>query len=383
MKHVIRVAVFTAYSYAYGRNILRGIYRYANRIDIAVPWQIVPGGITDELIAYTREHGIRGVIGHIVNHRAAETLRQLNIPIVNTSATRLDIDFPRVGVDDIEIGRMAAEFFYNRGYRNVSSISTEHGFAGLRETGFKHAALEYGMQYQQSRLIKHWLYELPAALNASLSSFYHSIPKPMGVFVTSDEFARKTCEYLTSIGISVPDQVAIIGADDDELYVNMNRPLLTSVQVPGERVGYTAARLLDRLMHGNAPPTEPILLQPTRIISRQSTDTIPVDDSDLANVVRFIRTHALEQITIEDILAAVPISRRVLERRFRATFACSPYEMIIRTRVEKAKALLLETDLPIPEVARQSGFVTSRSLETAMQRALATTPSAFRRRYTC
>ena len=151
--------------------------------------------------------------------------------------------------------------------------------------------------------------------------------------------------------VHVPDEVALIGVDNDPYLCNLTLPPMTSVDVNSERIGYEAAKLLDRLMRGYKPPKLPVYLEPAQVVMRQSTDTIAVDDVEVATVVRFIRDHACDGITIEDAFAKVLVSRSTLTRRFKALLQRTPMAELTRVRLQKARQLLLETDLGIAQIA--------------------------------
>ncbi|HAI11988.1 MAG TPA: AraC family transcriptional regulator, partial [Phycisphaerales bacterium] len=156
-------------------------------------------------------------------------------------------------------------------------------------------------------------------------------------------------------------------------------PPISSVRSPLEMVGYEAARVLDELMQGNPPPNAPILLSPSAVTVRQSTDITVCEDQDLARALRFIRLHADKPITVEDVLNDVLISRRALENKFKVHLKRSPLAEIHRVHVEQARRLLTETQLPIPRVAKSSGFSSSTQLGTVFNKYVGMSPSEYRK----
>jgi LacI family transcriptional regulator len=180
-------------------------------------------------------------------------------------------------------------------------------------------------------------------------------------------------------GLSVPEQVGVLGIDNDELISATSIPTLSSIDAAADLVGYRAADLLVSLINGQPPPPEKLLVPPRRVVARESTQLVLTDDDLLAKAVAFIRAGATRGITVADVLEVVPLTRRSLERRFRERLGRSPGEEIIRVKLDRAKWLLTETDQPLGKVATASGFKGFRSFATAFRRELKTGPTAYRR----
>jgi LacI family transcriptional regulator len=179
--------------------------------------------------------------------------------------------------------------------------------------------------------------------------------------------------------LAVPDQVAVVGVDNDQFLCDLADPPLSSVAPDSRRTGYEAAALLDRMMSGREQPRgQAIFVEPLGVVTRRSTDVQALGDPDVSAAVRFIREHACEGVSVKDLLAAVPLSRRVLEGRFRKLLGHTPHDEIARVRFERARQLLRETRLPLTEVARRSGFRNAEYLSTAFRRTFGTAPSAYR-----
>ena len=185
-------------------------------------------------------------------------------------------------------------------------------------------------------------------------------------------------ESCHQMGLHVPEDVAIVVGDYDELLCETCTPSLSGVAVPSEQVGYEAALQLDRLMRGEPPPAEPIHIEPHGVIARQSTDLLAIEDDDLAKAIRFIRDHASEPIEVKDVLREVAISRRRLERGFQKVLGRSPSAEIHRRHVEQAKRLLTETDMQIPDVAAASGFGSPTYFATIFKREMGLSPLKYR-----
>ena len=182
------------------------------------------------------------------------------------------------------------------------------------------------------------------------------------------------------LDVAVPEEVAIIGVDNDEILCELSAPPLSSVAPDTLRIGYDAAVLLDQMMAGGKPPAEPILIPPRGIVTRQSTDVLALDDRQLAVGLRFIRDHAFDPITIDEVAKMAGLCRRVFERRFVEKMGRSPKAEVIRLRLEKVKQLLTDTDLNLSQIAEKTGFNHGEYLHTVFSHKTGTTPGAFRRR---
>ena len=181
--------------------------------------------------------------------------------------------------------------------------------------------------------------------------------------------------------IPVPERVAILGVNNDDLMCESAWPPLSSIDAGYDRVGYAAARLLDRLMGGEDVPAEQriVRLPPLGVVRRASTDLLAVDDPNVADALRYIREHACDPCTVEEVLRHVPVGRRWLEQQFVQRLSRTPHEEIIRVRMEIAQRLLGEPEMTNSNVARQCGFSTVQSFIRAFHQCVGTTPGAFRR----
>jgi LacI family transcriptional regulator len=217
--------------------------------------------------------------------------------------------------------------------------------------------------------------------NQPLMDWLKSQPKLVGVLASNDVQGAQVSECCRQLKLLVPEQVAIVGVDNDDVLCELSRPSLSSVALPGERIGYEAAQLLDQWLSGNRPGRQLIVLPPAGVVVRQSSDLLAVPDPDVSAAVRFIQRNAHRVLRVEDVLRQVPIARRALERRFKKTLQHSISEEIRRVHLERSKQLLLDTDHSIAAVARLAGFHDGRQLSILFRRAVGMTPSAFRRQF--
>jgi LacI family transcriptional regulator len=204
------------------------------------------------------------------------------------------------------------------------------------------------------------------------------LPKPAGVFTASDRFGQRLLSAARRVGVRVPEDVAVIGVDYDRATCEVCDPPLSGVWIDSEQQGYKAAALLDTLLNGEPPPAEPVLIKPGGVRTRQSTDILAIDDPFIADAVRFIRDYACEGIGVAELLREIPLSRSVLQRRFRRIFGQTANNMIVEVRLRRARQLLLETDLSIAKIAEMAGFKYQRYMGAVFLQKLGITPHRYR-----
>jgi LacI family transcriptional regulator len=182
-------------------------------------------------------------------------------------------------------------------------------------------------------------------------------------------------------GLTVPDEVAVVAVEDDKLVCTMANPPMSSVEVPARRIGYEAAALMHKMINGRPAPRKPILLSPVEVVVRASSEKVALNDPDIVQALHFIADMAGEPISVKDILKEVAMSRRSFERRFREMTGRTPKKQIMDAHIAHAKGLLVNTDIPIPRVAAQSGFVRPEVFTRVFSRLMGTAPSAYRKRF--
>ncbi len=201
----------------------------------------------------------------------------------------------------------------------------------------------------------------------------------MGIFTWDSRMGMNILNLSYENGFSVPEQVAVLAGDEDELLCECCHPSLSAIVTPGEQIGYTAARMLNDMLHGKACPSKETLLEPTEVITRQSTDTLAIPDRYLSEAIRFIRENMHRPIQVNDIAKATGISRRSLERRFESMLGHSPAREIQQSRIRHAKRLLRETDMSVADVAAASGYNSMEYMIKIFKDTEARTPLKYRR----
>jgi LacI family transcriptional regulator len=383
MTKTTRIGLMIPMDFAYCRHILRGIRRYALR---AKSWVFRYNIAAPETVSAFAAWPADGVIAYVPRQDLADQLSSMGKPVVNVSAVLAETTFPRVMPDGEAIGQLAAEDLLRRGFRNFAYT----GYIGLaysahRQEGFVSKVRAAGHECHLHDEPGTSIIELPTQTwrdtADGLKRFIDSLPRPVGIMGCNDRSAWSVLEVCRELRLRVPEDVAVIGVDNDELVCELARPPLSSVAFPAERIGYEAAAILDKTLRGVPAPAEPRLIPPVGVVTRQSSDILAIDDEHVSAAVRFIREHISRVINVADVLAAVPVARRSLERNFRLLVGRSPLQEIRRVRMDRAKQLLSQTHLAMPEVAAQAGFSNARWLSTVFQAELGMSPTAYRRSF--
>jgi LacI family transcriptional regulator len=213
---------------------------------------------------------------------------------------------------------------------------------------------------------------------AELIDWAKGLPKPAGVMACTDQLGFWLLDACQRGGIAVPEEISVVGVGDDEPLCDLATPRLSTVDCRGAKVGYEAAALLSRLMNGEEPPSEDILIPPGGIVVRASSDVIAVDDPIVARALRFIREHARDGIQVEDVARFVHTSRSTLQRRMRKEVDRSPQEEITRVKLNWVRQLLVETNLPLEAVAHKAGFAHVQYMIECFRLQFGKTPGQFR-----
>jgi LacI family transcriptional regulator len=381
LNDVIRIGLVMTHSLAFFRDILRGVKSFAME---RPEWIFTPISPDKRALELAQPLRCDGYLAHIYSQPLADALLSLGKPVINVSGVLPDLPCPRVVVDHVEVGRQAARHLLQRGVLQFGFVGyPQHQFSLERERGFREIVAQAGFTvhafHERAQRIQD-----PTGLwtwNQPLMNWLTELPKPAGILTSHDTQGAQASEYCRQLHFRVPDDVAIVGVDDDDLLCELARPSLSSVAVPGERIGYEAARLLDKCLSGTASAETVIVLPPGEVVVRQSSDLLAVTDLDVRAAVSFIHEHAHLPIRVPDVLKVVPVARRGLERRFRKSLNCSISEEIRRAHLDRSRKLLLGTDLPIATVATLSGFQDGRQLSIVFRAETGVTPTDFRHQF--
>jgi LacI family transcriptional regulator len=303
-----------------------------------------------------------GIITLIPGRRHKERIAfvlNAGVPVVDLSDQLPELPFSRVLPDNLAIGRIAAEHFLCRGFMNLAFYSLDSRAPVVRERmeGFRLAvaargrnfiAVDYTPMLKSSGAMKRLLEWLQRELA--------KLPKPVAIMAQYDGEANDVLRACVEAGIRVPEEVAVVGVDNDPIYRDLGPLPLSSVESNRELIGFRGAELLDRLMKGGEPPKHPIRISPGGVVVRRSSDVVAVDDPAVLRAAEFIAQHHTDPITVDDIVRFSGASRRTLYARFEQQVGHSILKELIRQRMEKAKQLLRDTDVKLQDVAERSGL---------------------------
>ncbi|MFK7736126.1 MAG: substrate-binding domain-containing protein [Pirellulaceae bacterium] len=374
------VALLIETSNAYARALLDGILRYTRA---NLPWSLyVPeqerGALPPSWIANWQGDGI---IARIESEAIANKLSSLSIPIVDVSAARHAPSTPYVETNDEKIAELAVRHFVERGFETFAYCG-DPGFAWstMRRDQFAKRVGELGGTLHElqstSRLSSDYSWN---AERSRLAEWLQELPKPIAVFACYDIKAQQVLQVCREVNIAVPESVAVLGVDNDRLLCELCTPPLSSIIPDAVQTGYQAAALLDRMMSGDHVPPEGHLIDPLGVETRQSTDVLAIEDAEVAVALQFIRENHWRGIDVSDVLKVSMLSRRVLDKRFRVSIGRTPHQEIMRLRLERVKRMLMETDLPLAEIAERCGFENSEYMPVVFRREIGQTPSSYRR----
>jgi LacI family transcriptional regulator len=376
-----RIALLMGQDLSFCRDVMRGIRAYALQSNL--DWIFRNGPAELQIVPYLRDWRPHGMIVHLYLPEVARQVLKLRKPVVDLACTLKGLKMQMVDVDHRAVGRLAAEHLLQQGFTRFGFFGSESSwYSKLREESFRECLAEAG--YEVSACYGEYVHHLPTTtswrvIDRQIHQWLRRFQKPAAIFTSNDIIARNLADICGRMGFRVPGDVAILGVDDDEVECLLASPSLSSIAIPAERIGFEAAQLLDRMMSGNKVSKEPLFLPPVRVITRQSTDMLAVDDSAVAAALAFMRQHIQEELDVAKIVEETGITRRELERRFRARLGCSILEELRRARVELAKGLLSDTQLLMPTIARNAGFSNAQRMAVVFHQMTGQTPTAYRK----
>ncbi len=373
------VALIIETSIHYGRQVLQGITRYVRSHQ---PWScfLEQRELWASPPPWLKGWKGSGVICRKTTPRLARMLANAGIPVVDLSDFHASFGVARIESDHAAIGRLGADHLLERGFTRFAfcgfsdqawSVQRREGFlARLGEVG--HSCDVWESPWPEPRSHP-WERE-----QAQIGQWLSRLARPVGLMACNDMRGQHVLDACQRVDVAVPEEAAVIGVDDDSVLCNLCHPPLSSIVPNAERVGYEAAALLDRLMSGHAPPVDPLLIPPTGVATRQSSDVLAIDDPLVASAVRFIRERACQGCSMKDLLRQVPMSRSLLERRFRHYLGRSPQAEIRAVQLKRVRQLLAESDLSLDQIAPLAGYAHPEYMSVVFKRETGVTPGQYR-----
>lgn len=322
-----------------------------------------------------------GLITRIGSREDEPRLLRLGLPVVNVSGRFEAARLTNVINDDARVGSLAAAFFQRRGYRSYGYCGAErHRSSLLRREGFGRTLAAQGATPAVVTLPEMPEGDAPSPeAVARIAAWLKPLPKPLGVFCFNDAVARAVAEACADVGATIPDDVAVLGVDNDDIQLGFSSVALSSIELNRRRIGFLAAQRLLELVADPARAPETVQVPPLKIVARGSTDKLAVNDPVVAAALDYITDHVGNAIYVDDVAREVGVSRRSLEMRFKALLQTTVYAEVQRQQLERAEVLLTENPrLTIAEVAYACGFQDARHLSVVCRRRLQRTPGSLR-----
>lgn len=377
----IEISLLVNPATAWARSIIAGVGDYSrSRGGWVLRFETTGGRQTEYLPKHW--HG-DGIVARIVDQEQHDDLMRLGVPLVNVGGIRSWPGVHNVSVNTERIATMAAEHLIDQGLRHFGFLGVKR-FSPSRERWrlFRDAvepAAESVDCWELSRRVGTGTQA--SEQRAQLIDWLSKGPQPIGLLAWSDEQARVALEACQMANLAVPEQVSILGVDNDELICNLTSPPLSSIELGIDRIGYRAAELLESMLDGSEAPSEGVhLLDPIGVLARQSTSLLALEDQKVADALRFIGDRVDGPLQVGEVVASVGVSRRNLERRFKAATGRSVAAEIRREKLERARRLLLDTDLPVSQVAYRCGYEYPEHFITTFRREIGEPPQRFRER---
>lgn len=373
-----RVLLIIETSKVYGRGLLDGIGRYAMAHG---QWSldVEERGIDEEPSRLLRSWKGDGIIFRGISRAMVNALRRKRVPAVDTNSAVVGHGFPLVYADENQVARCAATHFLERRFQHLAFCSVEeHRWVQWRREAYLRELARLGLHAHVCSLERSSQPDADRE-RRRLMAWVKGLPQPVGVLAANDVCGMRLIAACRAAGLRIPEQVAVLGVDNDEVLCRLTSPPLSSIDLDSPAIGYRAASLLDNLMRGEAAVSEPIWIPPRGAVTRQSTDTRAIDDADLARALAFIREHACEGIDVESVVENVCVSRATLERKFAACLQLTPRRAILRIQMERVKRMLAQTDYSLEKIAQQTGYKSQSHLSVVFKRETGLTPGEYRK----
>ncbi len=375
------VALVVETSSNYGRGLLSGIVRFMRLhdewsvfLEQRDLWKKPPSWLNDW-------HG-DGIISRATTPKLLEAIARTGVPLVEVTDRRGDVELPQVRSDDEAIGRIGAEHLLERGFHRFGFCGFKgEAWSERREAAFV-AAVEPHEQVPCSRYNSTWHGSAARSWEDEqqrIIKWLGGLTPPFAVMACNDIRGQHVIDACSKLDLAVPEQVAVLGVDNDELLCRMCSPPLSSVIPNAQAVGFRAAEMLASLMSGEKVAEFSQLIDPVGVATRQSTDVVAIEDRELASALRYIREHACRGLTVEEVVKNNPVSRSTLERQVRKYLGRTPQEEIRHVQIKRVQELLLSTDLSAERIAGICGFEHPEYLHVVFKRLTGKTIGAFRR----
>ena len=382
---MVRLLLITDFTESFAYALLKGIIRYSSQTEQWVVCRMPPAykrkiGIP-RVVKWAKKWGADVVIGQFEADEPVEMFRQNGIVAIAQDYKTKFSSIPNITGDYLLTGRMAADLYLHKGFRNFAFFGyknvcwSEERCAGFRQRIEEAGLGDHFYLYDRQEIDNQWYYAAP-----ELEKWLHSLPKPVAVMACDDNQGNALIEACNAAGVKIPSDLSVIGVDNDEIICNLSDPTLSSISVDIEQGGYETAQMAVKMIHDPGFMGADIMLHPIRLVHRVSTSAYATDDKDVLTALRFIRQNLGTKLSVSDVLSQVPLSRRLLEVRFKKVIGYSIYQYISQQRIGRFSELLLETNDSIQEIAYKLGEDDVKGICRRFKELKGCTPSEWRSR---
>ncbi|EON78470.1 Transcriptional regulator, AraC family [Lunatimonas lonarensis] len=381
-----KIILLLDFAEEYSKSLLKGISKYSSEHG---PWTYCRMPLyyretigIEGIINWAKEWGADGIIGQLYNDMDIKAILESKIPVVAQDFKERFKELPNITGAYRETGLMGASYFLQKGFKNFAF----YGFNDIvwsreRAEGFEEKinSLGYKVHYfehRKSRSTDLWYYK-----SNSLSKWLLSLPKPIALMTCDDNQGLHIAEACKQNKIRIPEEVAVLGVDNDVMLCELSDPPLSSIAMDVEKGGYDTAKLMDHMITHGFDSHYDIIVKPTQIITRQSTDIYATNDDYIASSLKYIHKNIEKNLQVDEVVKQVPLSRRTLEKRFLQITGYPIYKYISNLRIEKFAQKLLETDQTVFEIAMDLGLNDSKNIARQFKQVKGCNPVEYRRQY--
>ncbi len=383
MKHIPRIGLLIETSRSYGQELLSGIAMFSR---LHGPWSFSRNmpfyrKSSEDTGSLSKIKLVDGIIAHTDNEQAVKFAIDLGIPIIYQGIKKIYNDLPTIVSDDLAIGKMAAEHFLEKGFKHFAFSGFDDMYwSQLRSQGFCDRIKEAGFNVHKFEQLDPNNNRWQGNEEHLIIEWLEALPKPIGIFTCNDDRSQDIAEGCILAGINVPDDIAILGVDNDELICDLSEFPLSSIALSTEKAGYQAAEMLSQMLSGKLIDSKQITIHPLFVVTRRSTDIFAMNDIEVAMTLKFIKKNLHTNITINQIASQVALSKRSIELRFRKELGCTINNYIQKKRVARIADMLLLTDWTVAQIAKKTGFSSATYMVQVFHKHMKETPLSYRKR---
>lgn len=381
-----KILLLLDFAEEYSKSLLKGISAYSREFG---PWVFCRMPLfhretvgIDGILKWAQDWGADGIIGQLYNDKEIQKVVEAGIPVIAQDFKERFADIPNITGAYHEIGVLGADYFLKKGFKNFAF----YGFKDIvwsreRAEGFEARVLKAGhkvhyFEHKKARSSELWYYK-----PSSLSRWLKSLPKPIALMTCDDNQGQHITEACRHAGIRIPEEVAVLGVDNDVMICDLSDPPLSSIALDVEKGGYDSAKLLHSMMKYGIANYYDIVVKPTQVITRHSTDIYATNDDHIASSLKYIHQNIDKNLHVDEVVKQVPLSRRALEKRFLEITGYPIYKYIFNLRIEKFTKKLLDTDMSVFEIALDMGLTDSKNIARQFKQVKGCKPSEYRNRY--